>query len=59
MGALVGTLVACMTDLYWYSASHFFNSLLPVAVDVLAAALTVGLMGGLIGWFLGAWARWN
>ncbi|MBL7983178.1 MAG: hypothetical protein JNL52_15360 [Flavobacteriales bacterium] len=48
-----------MTDLYWYSASHFFNSLLPVAVDVLAAALTVGLMGGLIGWFLGAWARWN
>ncbi len=59
LGALIGTLVACMTDLYWYSNSHFFNSLLPVAVDVLAAALTVGLMGGLIGWFLGAWARWS
>lgn len=56
LGALVGTLVACMTDLYWYSTSTFFRSLLPVAADVAAAALTVGLMGAVIGWYLG-WAK--
>lgn len=53
LGALIGTLVAIMTDLYWYSTSHFFNSLWPVALDIGAAALTVGLMGGVIGWYLG------
>lgn len=58
-GAVVGTLVACMTDLYWYATSHFFNNLVPVAVDVLAAALTVGAMGGAIGWCLGATAKWR
>ena len=54
LGALIGILVAIMTDLYWYSTSHFYDSLLPVAADVLAAGLTVGAMGGLIGWCLGA-----
>lgn len=56
LGALVGTLVAYMTDLYWYSTSTFLRSLLPVVADVAAAALTVGLMGAVIGWYLG-WAK--
>ena len=59
LGALIGTLVAIMTDLYWYSSSHFFNSLWPVAADVGAAALTVGVMGGTIAWCLGAIGRWG
>ena len=56
LGALIGMLVAIMTDLYWYSTSHFFNSLWPVAADVVAAAFTVGVMGGVIAWCLGAMA---
>lgn len=56
LGAIIGVLVAIMTDLYWYSSSHFFRSLWPVAADVLAAAFTVGLMGAVIGWYLG-WAK--
>jgi hypothetical protein len=53
LGATVGILVAIMTNAYWYSTSHFFNSLSPLLADVAAAGVTVGLMGGVIGWFLG------
>ena len=52
LGATVGILVAIMTN-YWYSTSHFFNNLSPLLVDVAAAGVTVGIMGGVIGWFLG------
>lgn len=51
-------LVAVMTDSYWYSTSHYFNSLAPVAVDIAAAGVTVGIMGGVIGWSLGYFAKW-
>jgi hypothetical protein len=57
VGAVVGILVAIMTNAYWYSSSHFFNSLKPVFTDVLAAGLTVGFMGGTIGWVLGYWQK--
>ena len=53
LGATVGILVAVMTNSYWYSTSHFFNNLPPLLVDIAAAGVTVGLMGGVIGWFLG------
>jgi hypothetical protein len=53
LGATVGVLVAIMTNSYWYSTSHFFNNLSPLLVDVAAAGLTVGIMGGVIGWVLG------
>ena len=52
-GAVIGVLVAIMADSYWYSTSHFYNSLMPLLVDVIAAGLTVGLLGGVIGWILG------
>jgi hypothetical protein len=53
LGATVGILVATMTNSYWYSTSHFFNSIVPVLVDIAAAGLTVGIMGGAIAWILG------
>ncbi len=52
-GALIGVLIALMTDSYWYSTSHFYNSLMPLVIDVVAAGITVGLLGGGIGWILG------
>jgi uncharacterized membrane protein YgaE (UPF0421/DUF939 family) len=55
LGATVGVLIAIMTNSYWFSTTHFFNDIKPVMVDVLAAGLTVGVMGSAIGWFLGFW----
>lgn len=52
-GSIIGVLVAIMTDSYWYSTSHYYNSLMPLLVDVGAAGITVGLLGGVIGWILG------
>ena len=57
LGSFIGLVVAVMTNTYWYSTSHFFKSLAPVFVDVVAAGLTVGVMGGLIGWVLGYSSR--
>ena len=53
LGATVGVLVAIMTNSYWYATSHFFNNLSPLLVDVAAAGVTVGIMGGVIAWVLG------
>lgn len=53
LGALIGLLVAVMTNSYWFSVSHFFNGFAPLFVDVAAAGMTVGLMGGVVGWVLG------
>jgi hypothetical protein len=53
LGAVMGILIAVMTDTYWFSTSHFFNSFKPLLADVAAAGLTVGVMGGVIGWVLG------
>jgi hypothetical protein len=56
-GAVVGVLVAIMTNSYWYSTCHFFNNLTPLLVDVAAAGVTVGIMGGVIAWVLGYGVR--
>jgi hypothetical protein len=56
-GAMIGMLIAVMTNAYWYSSTHFFNGIKPLITDVLAAGLTVGLMGGVIAAFLGYWER--
>lgn len=58
LGAITGILVAVMTNSYWYSSTNFFNSLAPLVVDVAAAGLTVGIMGGTIGWLLGILTKW-
>jgi hypothetical protein len=44
-GAIVGTLVAIMTDSYWYATSNFYNDFKPMIADILAATATVGAMG--------------
>ena len=48
LGAIVGILVATMTDTYWYGTSNFYNNATPMILDIIAAALTVGIMGGAI-----------
>jgi hypothetical protein len=53
LGATIGILVGIMTNSYWFSTTHFFNSIAPLLVDVAAAGVTVGIMGGAIGWVLG------
>ncbi|MBI1224380.1 MAG: hypothetical protein GC192_04005 [Bacteroidetes bacterium] len=53
LGAIMGVLIAIMTDTYWFSTSHFFNNINPLLLDVAAAGITVGIMGGVIGWVLG------
>ena len=46
----IGVLVAVMTDTYWFGSSHFYNDILVMMVDILAAAITVGLLGISIVW---------
>jgi hypothetical protein len=48
LGAVVGLLVAIMTDSYWYGTSHFYNNTKPMILDIIAATITVGIMGGAI-----------
>lgn len=48
LGAVVGILVATMTDTYWYGTSHFYNNVTPMILDIIAASITVGIMGGAI-----------
>lgn len=48
LGATVGILVAIMTDAYWYGISNFYNNATPMILDIIAATLTVGIMGGAI-----------
>lgn len=43
--AIIGLLIACMTDFYWYASSHFYSDLIAVIVDCVGAAFTVGLLG--------------
>lgn len=52
LGAVMGILIATMTDSYWFSTSHFFNGFKPILADIAAAGLTVGIMGGVIGHIL-------
>jgi hypothetical protein len=54
LGAIVGILVATMTNTYWYATSHFYNNPLPLLLDIAAAGFTVGIMGGAIAWVLSA-----
>jgi hypothetical protein len=53
LGTITGILIAVMTDTYWFSSSNFYNGVAPLLADVAAAGLTVGVMGGVIGWVLG------
>jgi len=45
--AIVGVLVACMTDFFWYASSTFYSNFTVVCLDLAGAALSVGALGGL------------
>ena len=44
--ALIGLLIAMMTDFYWYGTSTFYTGFTAVLVDLVAAFISVGLLGG-------------
>lgn len=46
--AILGVLIAAMTDFYWYASSNFYSNFIVIALDFFGAALSVGLTGGLI-----------
>jgi hypothetical protein len=48
LGAIIGILVATMTDTYWYGTSNFYNNATPMILDIISASITVGIMGGAI-----------
>ncbi len=49
-GAIIGILIACMADFYWFGTSNFYNNFKAVFADICAASVTVGIMGAAIVW---------
>jgi hypothetical protein len=45
--AIVGVLVGCMTDFFWYASSTFYSNFTVVCLDLAGAAVSVGALGGL------------
>ena len=43
--AIIGLLVASMTDFFWYASSHFYSNFTVVCLDLAGAALSVGSLG--------------
>jgi hypothetical protein len=43
--AIIGMLIACMTDFYWYATSNFYHSFWVVLADIGGAAISVGVLG--------------
>ncbi|MBN8695097.1 MAG: hypothetical protein J0L87_01095 [Bacteroidetes bacterium] len=48
--SIIGALIAIMTDTYWYGSSNFYNNIIVMIMDILAAAITVGVLGLSIVW---------
>lgn len=46
--AVVGVLIAIMTDFYWYASSNFYSNSLVVFLDIAGAALSVGILGATV-----------
>jgi len=46
--AILGSLVACMTDFYWFATSHFYLNNTVILLDIFAAAICVGSLGIMI-----------
>ena len=45
IGATVGVLVAIMTDSYWFATSNFYSNYTVMLLDILAAGISVGVLG--------------
>lgn len=46
--AIFGILTACMTDFYWYAASHFYLNEIVMLLDIASAGVCVGALGFVI-----------
>ena len=46
--AIVGVLIACMTDFFWLASSNFYSNLTVVILDIMGAAGSVGITGWLL-----------
>ena len=44
VGSTIGTLVAVMTDTYWYATSNFYSNFLVIFFDIFGAGVSVGIM---------------
>lgn len=47
-GALFGVLFTATIDLSFYSMTTMYNSLLPVLIEIVASAVVLGVIGGII-----------
>jgi len=45
IGSTVGILVAIMTDSYWFATSHFYSNYTVMFLDIIAAGISVGVLG--------------
>lgn len=50
VAATIGALVAVMADTYWYATSYFYSNFIVVILDIVAAAVTVGVLGLAVTW---------
>ncbi len=50
IAAIIGVLIAVMTDSYWYSSSHFYNNIYVVLADIIGAGISVGFLGAVVVW---------
>ncbi len=48
ISAVIGILVAVMTDSYWFASSNFYNNVLVPIADVAGAAISVGFLGAVV-----------
>lgn len=48
IGTIVGILVAIMTDSYWFATSNFYSNYTVVLLDIIAAGVSVGVLGYVI-----------
>jgi len=43
--SIIGILIACMTDFFWYASTNFYSNFFVVVFDIIGAAISVGLLG--------------
>ena len=48
IAAIIGVLIAVMTDSYWYSSSNFYDNVYVVLADIIGAGISVGFLGAVV-----------
>lgn len=57
ISALIGLFIAIMTDTYWLASSHFYLNEMVLVLDIVAAGLSVGVLGVVITLVNKSWHR--